>query len=213
MLVKICGIKTKQAADVAVRSGADFIGFVFAESTRTIIPESAASIVKSLPTHINKVGVFVNESIDRIIKVAELVGLDYIQLHGDEDAAVAERLPYKIIKAFSVEPENFLKLQSYPCDYVLLDSPKGKYRGGNGTAFDWKSVDSLSLNHDKIILAGGLSPENVKLAIHTVRPAGVDVSSGVETDNKKDHDKIRSFIQEAKHTRKDDFIDNLYNAR
>lgn len=198
MLVKICGIQTKEAAEVVVASGADFIGFLFAESKRNIKPSVAAEIAKVIPPSVKKVGVFVNESVDRILEIADIVGLDYIQLHGDEKPEVAEILPYKVIKAFSVGPENLNEIASYPCDYYLLDSPKGKYRGGNGKTFDWNLIKKIPIDPNKIILAGGLSSENVQQAIKTVNPIGVDVSSGVETNGIKDNEKIKEFVNKAK---------------
>ncbi|WP_068676273.1 phosphoribosylanthranilate isomerase [Oceanobacillus sp. Castelsardo] len=212
MLVKICGIQTKTAAEVAVKSGADFIGFVFAKSKRKIEPEAAATIAESIPDYVKKVGVFVNESIDRMIEIAEIVGLDYIQLHGDETADIARKLPYKVIKAFAVEPKNIFTISDYPCDFYLLDSPKGKYRGGNGKTFNWKLIHQLTIDSSKVLVAGGLSSENVQEAITLVNPAGVDVSSGVETDGVKDYKKIKQFIQLVKQTGKDENIDNLHHA-
>ncbi|WP_067726467.1 phosphoribosylanthranilate isomerase [Oceanobacillus damuensis] len=204
MLVKICGITTQEAADTAVEAGADFIGFLFAESKRKIAPEDAAAIAASIPASVKKVGVFVNESLENMKHTAEIVGLDVIQLHGDEPSEVAEQLPYEIIKAFPATEKALQNLKKYPCNYCLLDTPSKKSRGGNGIAFDWSLLDTLHLDRSKIILAGGLTPENVKDGISKVAPAGVDVSSGVETDGKKDINKINRFIANAKHTRKDD---------
>ncbi|MFC4024798.1 phosphoribosylanthranilate isomerase [Oceanobacillus longus] len=204
MLVKICGITSKEAANGAVESGADFIGFVFADSKRKISPANAASISKSIPASVKKVGVFVNESVENMMQIAEVVGLDVIQLHGDEPPEVAEQLPYGIIKAFPAEKEVLEILKQYPCDYCLLDTPSKKSRGGNGTVFDWNLLDRLLLDRSKVILAGGLTPENVKIGIEKVNPIAVDVSSGVETDGKKDVNKIKQFITNAKQTRKDE---------
>lgn len=213
MLVKICGIKTVEAADAAVQAGADLIGFVFARSERQITSDAAALIANKLPTHVKKVGVFVNETIENMLQIAQRVGLDFIQLHGDEPATIADRLPYQIIKAFPVERDKLLNMQDYPCDYYLLDSPIGGSRGGNGTTFDWDVTDSLTIDPKKVMLAGGLTPENVQLAIERVNPAVVDVSSGVETNGEKDFNKMKHFISNAKSTRKDEQIDNIYNAR
>ncbi|RKQ33210.1 phosphoribosylanthranilate isomerase [Oceanobacillus halophilus] len=212
MLVKICGIQTKEAAEVAISSGADFIGFVFADSKRKMEPTQAARIVKNIPNSVQKVGVFVNESVEKMIDIAEQVGLDVIQLHGDESPAIAEKLPYKVIKAFAVDANCLSEIQTYPCDYYLLDSPKGKYRGGNGKTFDWDLLNHLPLDSSKVILAGGLSAENVQTAIRQAKPAGVDVSSGVETNRKKDLNKITQFIKQAKATGKDEFNGNIHHA-
>lgn len=191
MGVKICGIKTMEAAKAAVEAGADFIGFVFAESKRRISPEQAKKLAAHIPSHVKKVGVFVNEHQSTILKIAAEVGLDCIQLHGNESPQFAESLPYPIIKAFS--SNNLAQINNYSCDYYLIDSPKA----GSGETFDWKALEVLELNKDKLILAGGLTVQNVENAILSVHPAAVDVSSGVETNHEKDQEKIKSFVQNA----------------
>ena len=198
MLVKICGITTKEAADAAVDAGADFLGFVFAESKRRITPSEAAVIAADVPQSVKKVGVFVNESPQRMIGIAERVGLDFLQLHGDEPPSFAKELPYKIIKAFPAQKENLGKIRSFPCEYFLVDTPGVTLRGGSGETFDWSILEASGIEREKMILAGGLTPENVRTAIETVNPAIVDVSSGVETSGRKDPDKIRKFIEMAK---------------
>lgn len=213
MLVKICGIQTVSAAKTAVDAGADFIGFVFAESSRKITPQAANKIAEQLPEKIKKVGVFVNESPETMKDIAHFVGLDFLQLHGEETAAVAEQLPYRIIKAFGANSIRLKEIHSYPCDYYLIDSPRGKYRGGTGEPFDWQLLLDFGIDTRKLILAGGLSAENVSEAISIVKPIGVDVSSGVETDGKKDLRKIIHFINQVKTSGEDERIDNLYNAR
>src|SRR5699024_891026 len=198
MLVKICGIQTIEVARVAVEAGADFLGFVFAKSKRQVTKEQAREIIATLPTHIKTVGVFVNETVDEMKATAEISGLDYIQLHGDETAEVAYALPYKIIKAFPVTKETLPTIQDYPANYYILDSPIGGNRGGNGTTFDWDLAHNLPIDIDKIILAGGLTSHNVQTAIQRLVPIGVDVSSGVETNGNKDHTLIQTFIKQAK---------------
>lgn len=198
MLVKICGIKTVEAAQVAVQAGADFIGFVFAPSKRRITPEEAAKIAKAIPKSVRTVGVFVNESTENIKKIAEMVGLDVIQLHGDESPKMVAELPYQTIKAFSIDQVDARTIYSYQTDYYLIDSPVGEHRGGTGKTFDWKRATELEIDLNKVILAGGLSPDNVKAAIGQVGPAGIDVSSGVETNGEKDHEKMIQFIRNAK---------------
>lgn len=198
MLVKICGIQTMEAAETAVDHGADFIGFVFAESKRRITPEAAAKISKNLPNTAKKVGVFVNESLENMLDIAEKVGLDVIQLHGDEPSEIARNLPYEIIKAFPATREKQAEIQNYPCDYYLLDTPTIKQRGGTGRTFDWSIIAELNLDHRKLFLAGGLTPENVETAVKHTNPLAVDVSSGVETNGEKDHVKIKQFINHAK---------------
>jgi len=202
MLVKICGITTEEAARHACKSGADFIGFVFAASKRKISPENAARIAATLPPKVKKVGVFVNETRENILNIAGKVDLDVIQLHGDEPAELAARLPYPVIKAFSIQKEETGFIPSYPCDYYLLDSPASAYRGGNGVTFNWNLVKETKIQPDKVMIAGGLSKENVQEAIAITNAAGVDVSSGVETNGEKDLEKMEQFITKAK--RKDD---------
>ncbi|WP_430788891.1 phosphoribosylanthranilate isomerase [Virgibacillus flavescens] len=210
MLVKICGIMTNEAADTAVNAGTDFIGFVFTPSKRQITADQAASIAETVPRHVKKVGVFVNETKEKIVAIAEKAKLDYIQLHGDESAEFAAELPYPIIKAFPATKDKLSQIKNYPCDYYLIDSPFGKSRGGNGTVFDWMMLKELNLDTNKLILAGGLTPENVQQAINLTNPIGVDVSSGVESEGSKDLRKISHFIKQAKG--KEDDHDNLYNA-
>lgn len=200
MIVKICGITTKETAHVVAANGADWIGFVFAPSKRQITVEHAKEIVATLPASIKKVGVFVNESLENMIEIAQTVPLDIIQLHGDEPKEIAEALPYPVIRACTLEQINTTVMKDYPCDYVLIDSPGTAFRGGSGIPFDWSQMEQLEIAREKLILAGGLSPENIKQAIQTVQPTGVDVSSGVETDEKKDHEKIKRFLLQAKKT-------------
>lgn len=194
--VKICGIKTIDHAETAVQAGANYLGFVFAPSKRRISPQEARRIAKDIPSSVKKVGVFVNESVDKMKEISEFVGLDYIQLHGDETPEMVNALPYKIIKAFSIDQTKDIAL--YTCDYYLIDSPAKAFRGGSGKTFDWQLIDRLNIERDKLILAGGLTVSNVQEAIQRVNPAGVDTSSGVETDGQKDHEKMRAFIAQAK---------------
>lgn len=212
MRVKVCGITTEEAANAVVAADADFIGFVFAPSKRRISPVNAAGLATKIPSNIKKVGVFVNESKENICMIAKTVGLDYIQLHGDEDAAFAQALPYPIIKAFSINQATSETVRSFPCDYYLIDSPGQAHRGGSGKVFNWEQLTALKLDHDKLILAGGLSADNISDAIAAVHPTCVDVSSGVEVDGRKNNDKISQFVKLAKqHNRKvgkDEFIHN-----
>jgi phosphoribosylanthranilate isomerase len=201
MKVKICGITDVETAAAAVQYGADAIGFVFAESKRRISIEKAKDIIAYLPKEVFKVGVFVNETSHEIEKIASTVGLTHIQIHGDETASFSESLSLPVIKAISFQGnENLEALRDFPSDYILLDSPKGKYRGGNGTVFNWSDVNSNLINSKKVILAGGLNADNVEAAINIIRPFMVDVSSGVETDGIKDIRKIKTFIETAKNT-------------
>lgn len=200
MNVKICGIMDVETALFAARMGADALGFVFAPSRRRITPELAKEIIQELPDHVEKVGVFVNESVAVIEEIASFCGLTIIQLHGEESMDMCNQLSLPVIKAVGIaNEEDVKKALRYPTSYLLVDSPKGqKYHGGNGETFDWHVLNEIDYLNKKLILAGGLKPENVQIAIQTVRPYMVDVSSGVETDGKKDFDKISQFILAAK---------------
>ncbi|NRG43754.1 phosphoribosylanthranilate isomerase [Bacillus sp. CRN 9] len=209
MKVKICGITDIKTAQFAIECGADALGFVFADSKRKVTVQQAKEIMEKLPTSILKVGVFVNETIQNMTAIASQAGLTTIQLHGDEPPEICRNLgvtgTIKTIKAFNVGArEDLRQVDGYGCDYYLLDSPRGRYRGGNGTAFDWTVLEGIQLIDKKVILAGGLTPENVAEAIRQTNPYMVDVSSGVETDGKKDHRKIKAFIEAAKSTVKEE---------
>lgn len=201
MKVKICGITDMEAALAAVNAGADALGFVFAESKRKIEPEKARDIVRKLPSKVMKVGVFVNVAKAKIESIAEAVGLTHIQLHGDETPEFCKSLQLPVIKAIRIEDhESLKKIMEFPCEYVLLDGPKGIFYGGNGLKFDWSLAAKQNFAGKKIILAGGLTPDNVAEAVMLVRPYMVDVSSGVETDGKKDLHKVKEFLKNAKRT-------------
>ncbi|MDQ0270364.1 phosphoribosylanthranilate isomerase [Cytobacillus purgationiresistens] len=215
MKVKICGITEVETAKFAVESGADALGFVFANSKRKIDPEKAKQIIDQLPDSILKVGVFVNETKETIRQITNQTGINAIQLHGDESPEFCRNLEVTgttnaakstaKIKAFSINArEDLQQLEGYDCDYVLLDSARGKYHGGNGVAFDWTMLEGIELVDKKVILAGGLSPQNVAEAITQTNPYMVDVSSGVETNGKKDMEKIKAFIKEAKSNLKEE---------
>lgn len=195
MLIKICGITSIEMGLVAEEAGANLIGFVFAPSSRKLAPEEAQKIARALSPTSKTVGVFVNESKQEIERIAELVGLDFIQLHGDESAEFAESLSQPVIKAFSIDEVTDERLATYPARYFLIDSPATTYRGGSGETFDWKCLENRQIDKSKFILAGGLDPTNVQEAIRVARPAGVDVSSGVETEGVKDAEKIGQFVK------------------
>lgn len=198
--VKICGIMDIGAALTAVDHGADALGFVFAHSKRRITPDAAKNIIEQLPPGIEKVGVFVNEAPEMMEEIAAYCGLTMIQLHGEESHDICKQLRYHAIKAVGIaSEEDVQQAMLYPCSYILVDSPKGHlYQGGNGQTFDWHLVEKLHDSNKNIILAGGLNHENVSEAIRVVRPFMVDVSSGVESNDVKDHRKIQLFLQAAK---------------
>ena len=193
-------MQTLEDAEYAIEAGADFIGFVFAPSKRQITFEQAADIIKKLDAgHTKTVGVFVNPTAEEVEKALEETGLDYIQFHGDEPETLVEQFKAHSIKAFPSNSElsNREKF-NYPSDFILMDSPRKEYYGGSGTIFDWESFDQDGLDKSRLALAGGLKPDNIKEAIMTFRPALVDVSSGVETDGKKDYKKVSEFIKNVK---------------
>ncbi|PEE40192.1 phosphoribosylanthranilate isomerase [Bacillus cereus] len=200
MKVKICGITDMETAKRACEYGADAIGFVFAESKRKITPKRAEEIIQELPANVLKIGVFVNESVEVIQKIADECGLTHVQLHGDEDNYQIRRLNIPSIKSLGVTSESDMKnAQGYETDYILFDSPKEKFHGGNGKTFSWELLGHMPKElRKKTILAGGLNALNIEEAIRTVRPYMVDVSSGVETEGKKDVEKIKQFIIKAK---------------
>ncbi|PEC86420.1 N-(5'phosphoribosyl)anthranilate isomerase [Bacillus cereus] len=200
MKVKICGITDVETAKRACEYGADALGFVFAESKRKITPGLAKEIIQELPANVLKVGVFVNESVEVIQKIADECGLTHVQLHGDEDNYQIRRLNIPSIKSLGVTSESDMKnAQGYETDYILFDSPKEKFHGGNGKTFSWELLGHMPKElRKKTILAGGLNALNIEEAIRTVQPYMVDVSSGVETEGKKDVEKIKQFIIKAK---------------
>src|SRR5699024_6702860 len=202
MKVKICGIRTIEDAKFAEANGADFIGFVFAPSKRRVSIEEAAEIVSHLSEESKIVGVFVNESLDNMIRIAKAVQLDYIQLHGNELPLIAKELPYPVIKVFSIDKTEPEIIKHYPCEYLFLDSPGTTYEGGSGKTFDWSKLYKLGLNKYKFLLAGGLTSDNVSKVVKTTQPIGVDVSSGVESAGNKDQTKIKQLIYNAKAERK-----------
>lgn len=197
--VKICGLKEMEHVETAVKSGADFIGFMFAPSKRRITVEEAVKLAKAIPNTVKKVGVFVNEEATTIRQIAESVGLDYIQYHGDETPEQIQEIGLPAIKAFSIRGEEDVeRAATYDVDYYLFDAPGTDFRGGSGNSFDWMLLDKVNIPLEKVILAGGLKAENVGLAITLVEPFAVDVSSGVEVDGRKDSAAITKFIETAK---------------
>lgn len=197
--VKICGLKEVEHIQAAVEAGADFIGLMFAPSKRRITVEQAVVLAQHIPSNVKKVGVFVNEAPETIKQIAELVGLDFIQYHGDESTEQIAAVGLPAIKAFSIRTkEDVTRASTYAIDYYLFDAPGTDFRGGSGNSFDWTLLDDVNIPLDKVILAGGLTEENVGIATMLVQPFAVDVSSGVEIDGRKDIEKIKRFVECAK---------------
>jgi phosphoribosylanthranilate isomerase len=207
-LVKICGIQESEHGLAASQAGADLIGFVFVPVRREVKPNVAREILGRVRSESNHppagIGLFVNESAEEINRIVDEVGLDLVQLHGDESPELAAEIEVPVIKAIRLERdldpqevreivESFLE----HCHGVLIDSHVPGHWGGTGVVGDWNVVADLTRDFP-VVLAGGLTAENVGDAIKSVRPAVVDVSSGVETDRRKDTAKIKQFVREAK---------------
>jgi len=205
--VKICGLRTIEHALAAAEAGADMLGLVFAASRRQVSPEQAAMIAEAVRAtpharKISLIGLFVNEIPERMLAIARQCGLDAIQLSGDEAREVANHLPgISLLKSIRLDgtpsETGWLEGNLAPGMRLLVDAHVPGSYGGAGVLADWDRAATLA-RQQGIILAGGLTPENVDAAIRQVRPWGVDVSSGVETDGIKDAAKIRAFVAAAR---------------
>lgn len=198
--VKICGITNLEDALMAIDAGADALGFVFfKESPRHVFPEQAAAIIRHLPPFVQIVGLFVNESIATVNELVDQCGLDVVQLHGDETPDFCAAVRRRVIKAFRIKNITCLEpMKDFRAAAFLLDAWSPTAHGGTGRTFNWE-VATCAAQSNRIILAGGLTVDNVAAAIAQVRPYGVDVSSGVESaPGQKDAEKVREFIRRAK---------------
>jgi phosphoribosylanthranilate isomerase len=210
--VKICGIRDKNNALVAVEAGADFIGLVFAPSKRQVTPTQACEIVSAVKKSSDAtkvVGVFVDAPASQVNEIADFCALDCVQLSGDESWEYCREIIEPIIKAIRIgqqSPEDLCTELSAGGDLLpaqrfitLLDSQvEGKY-GGTGESFNWNLAQKVAEKFP-VIIAGGLDPKNVARLIETVRPWGVDVSSGVESNGLKDASKIKAFVKAVRST-------------
>jgi phosphoribosylanthranilate isomerase len=201
VFVKICGITREDDALLAVAMGADAVGFIFAPSKRQVAPGVARDIARRLPPEILTVGVFRDEAPSRVVEIVNTSGLRAAQLHGHESvedtAWIAARVP-NVIKAFGAGDPGLSRAAQFPVPVVLIDSPGG----GTGEVFDWSLARSARPRGKRLLLAGGLHPGNVAAAIEAVRPWGVDVASGVESDRgepgQKDARKVKAFVENAR---------------
>ena len=196
MFVKVCGITTPEDALFAVAMGADAVGLILAPSPRQVTPDIARDIVRELPQGTLAIGVFRDERPERILEVVEHARLGGVQLHGHETpaeaAAMHRRVPF-LVQAFGAGDPRLDRIDDYDVDAVLLDSSTP----GSGVAFDWKLAERFVPGR-RVILAGGLTPDNVAEAVAQVRPWGVDVASGVEASpGRKDPVKVRHFVANA----------------
>jgi phosphoribosylanthranilate isomerase len=200
--VKVCGIKEPGDARVAAEAGADAIGLVFAESPRKVSVERAREIAAALPEGVLKVGVFVDAEPKEVLRISREVGLDYAQLHGDEEpetVAAIRDSGVGVIKALRVRDTASLReMVRYDTNFFLLDAFSEKVRGGTGTRFDWELAKAVR-GYANILVSGGLTPENVREAIEFFEPYGVDASSSLEEKpGKKNDERVRRFVSAAK---------------
>ena len=192
--VKLCGITCRKDALLAAQLGADALGFVFTESRRRIDPEEARDIIAGLPPFIITVGVFMDQPMDEVNQILRITGVDRAQLHGSEPPDYCRRVKCRVVKSIRVRPEDSRetlldRMRPYTVSGFVLDPG-----AGSGQTFDWHIARDLP---QPILLAGGLTPENVKDAIQVARPFGVDVSSGIESaPGKKDAEKMKRFFKE-----------------
>ena len=197
-ILKICGMTRVGDALHAVREGATAVGFVFWKgSPRYIEPDRAGEIVAALPATVTTVGVFVNEAVDAIRETARVAGLRMVQLHGDETPAYAGQIDQPVMRAATLETMVEMT-KTWPADTtLLLDSTDPSRRGAGRAAVDWPRAAVITRGR-RVVLAGGLTPDNIEEAIVTVRPIGVDVASGVESSpGVKDLDKVTRFLANA----------------
>jgi phosphoribosylanthranilate isomerase len=226
--IKVCGITNIEDARAAVDAGADALGFVFAESSRRVDAQTARTIASALGRNVDLVGVFVDQSPERIVDTVVEAGLTAVQLHGGETVDFARKLhaalsrlssPVKLIRSVTTPPAptgaealgwdpsavGIVQVDPHTAEMkpgvfaaVLVDSGCSTQRGGTGKTFDWHGTRMLFAfmqSHTKVIVAGGLTPENVAEAVELFQPWGVDVSSGVEAGpGKKDPEKVKAFI-------------------
>ncbi|WP_019322493.1 phosphoribosylanthranilate isomerase [Streptococcus mutans] len=189
--VKICGLSTQEAVTAAVSSGADYIGFVFAKSKRQVSLEQAQKLAKMIPEKVKKVGVFVSPTLEELKIAIKTVPLDLVQVHGDYDEDLQTDFSVPLIRAVQIKKgkENLTS----KADYLLFDAPIA----GSGETFDWQQLETEQLQKS-FFIAGGLTSDNVKECIEHFAPYAVDVSSGVETNGRKDIEKIKRFIESVK---------------
>lgn len=206
MFVKICGITTESDALLATAMGADALGFVFATSPRQVSVQTVQDIVKRLPPEVVTIGVFRNEHPTRVIDIVNAARLQGAQLHGSETPSMVREVAEQVkivLKAVVAGSREAFAASDYSADAILLDSQNP----GSGIAFDWSLADDMPRG-TRLVLSGGLTPENVESAIAAVRPWGVDVSTGVEeSPGRKDAVKVRRFIAAARRAGVDNFDD------
>jgi phosphoribosylanthranilate isomerase len=203
--IKICGITNLDDALLAADLGTDALGFIFyVKSPRYVAPEAAREIIAQLPPFVTSVGVFVDEEAAVVRELAAQAGLDWIQVHGQESPDYCRSLGRRVIKGFRIKDASSLKdLEPFQgaVQALLLDTYKKGQVGGTGETFDWELAREAQ-KYGRIILAGGLTPENVAQAIKVAQPQAVDTASGTETaPGRKDQEKLRAFFEAIKQAR------------
>jgi phosphoribosylanthranilate isomerase len=197
--VKICGLRRKEDIEYANELKPDYVGFVFAKSKRQVEVEQALYLISFLDKEIKTVGVFVNEPVENVLKIAQTLNLDVLQFHGDETQDYVDNFKnFTVWKAIRIkDKEDLEKTKEFRVNSFVFDTLTKKEYGGTGKTFNWEVLKGFELNVP-IILAGGLNENNVEEAIKIVNPYGVDVSSGVETEGYKDFKKMKSFIEKVR---------------
>ncbi len=217
MWVKICGTTNLEDAQLAIDAGADALGFVFAPSPRQVTAAQVAAITRHLPPELPRFGVFVNPGLEEVIAAVEEGGLSGVQMHGASGLALADRLRARLAHAGAAHPSiigvvhfeqdarifaESLTTAHHAFDAILIDSRTATAEGGTGIPFDWQAAQHVLAESGKpprLIVAGGLNPENVSDAIQQLRPWGVDVVTGVEAcPGRKDSNKLRAFVKNAR---------------
>ena len=202
MRVKMCGMRTIVAGGAAEEAGADYIGFIFAKNSRRYVtPDTACAIARAL--HLVKtVGVFVDAPLNEVNEIAACVGLDYVQLHGHESAEMAKQVERPVIKAYRYGDDfDAEEANAYPAEMILVDSYVAGAAGGTGTAFGWQeAAQEIARITKPVLIAGGITAENVGEAMAVFHPFGIDVSGGLEEDGEKSEAKIRAFMAAVRRT-------------
>ena len=203
MIVKICGLRTEEAARAAEAAGADLLGFIFYQGSRRYV---APETVKQISTQVKRskrVGVFVDAPLAEVNEIAEFCSLDYVQLHGHEGADYARQVPRPVIKAYRYG-DNFLaeEAEHYPSEMILLDSFVQGTAGGTGKTFAWQEASRETASLSKsLLVAGGISEQNLSQVVEAFHPYGVDVSGSLEEQGEKSVSLIKSFCKEAERWR------------
>lgn len=201
--VKICGNTRIEDAQLAASLGADYVGLIFTESKRRVSLEAAKGIIHSLPHFKNFVAVFSNQPKGQVEETVHELGIRILQFHGEETARYCHSFMdkgYEVIKTFRIKDRMSLKrIDEYNVSAFLFDTFLHEEKGGTGTPFDWELIEDRPYVHEKLFLAGGLNPANLRKAIQKVRPFAVDVASGVEkSPGEKDPQLVEEFIRIAK---------------